>query len=339
MAAAEFASLSWRRSGRSQRRDGSIFRRALGSGELQFYWDTVFNGTSITIGHLVLEAEPEYEKQIFCKENIEMAWSRMKQRFPLLAASVEELSDSRTVEFVLDETSLRTIRRDEISFLEDLGSAEDAARSIDRLQNGPPVLTNEIIAKLMVGPQKDTPRIYHVVIVIAHYITDGVTGMTLKREFCQELTELSREGHILAEPLEKRLAAFTPIETLGPHRGRSLSRRRWRSAAAKVIYQIRQARLKVFRNATDPFHTLIYISSSGWTYSANYSTHRSRGASSVPHTNGSPACSSDETNPRQVPRATHYFRKRASSTQSNSFRAPSLQTSSRKLPHFRNRRC
>ncbi|KAL5503782.1 hypothetical protein ACEPAH_7853 [Sanghuangporus vaninii] len=243
MSASEVVNLSWRRSARAQSDEGFIFRRPLGAGELRFYWDTVFNGTAVTIGHLVLEAEPEYEKQIFCKENIETAWMRMKQRFPLLAASVDELPDSKVIEFMLDEMSLHTVRHGEISFLDDLQSEEDATRLIDRLQNGPPVLTNEIIAKLMIGPQKNSPHTYHAIIVIAHYIMDGVTGMTLKRELCQELTKPSQD-HILEKLLEERLDTLLPVESLGPHSKDNSPRRRWRSAVAKIIYRLRQARLK-----------------------------------------------------------------------------------------------
>ncbi|KAL5485657.1 hypothetical protein ACEPAI_6698 [Sanghuangporus weigelae] len=243
MSASKLANLSWRRSARTQSGEGSVFRRPLGAGELRFYWDSAFNGTAVTIGHLVLEAEPEYEKRIFCKENIETAWTRLKQRFPLLAASVDELPDSKVVEFVLDEMSLRTVRHGEISFLDDLQSEEDATRLIDRLQNGPPVLTNEIIAKLMIGPQRNRPHTYHAIIVISHCITDGVTGMTLKRELCQELAKLSQD-HILKKPLEERLYTLLPVESLGPHSKDNPSRRRWFSAVAKIIYQLRQARFK-----------------------------------------------------------------------------------------------
>ncbi|KAL5526131.1 hypothetical protein ACEPAG_7469 [Sanghuangporus baumii] len=243
MSASKLANLSWRRSARPQSGEGSVFRRPLGAGELRFYWDYVFNGTAVTTGHLVLEAEPEYEKRIFCKENIETAWMRMKQRFPLLAASVDELPDSKIVEFVLDEMSLHTVRRGEISFLDDLQSEEDANCLIDRLQNGPPVLTNEIIAKLMIGPERNSPHTYHAIIVISHCITDGVTGMTLKRELCQELAKLSQDP-ILEKPLEERLYTLLPVESLGPHSKDNLSRRRWFSAVAKIIYQLRQARLK-----------------------------------------------------------------------------------------------
>lgn len=224
----------------------TIFRRPLGQTELGFHWDAVFNGVAITINRLELEAEEGLEEELFARENVERAWVRLKLRFPLLGATVEELPGTEQVEFILNERHLRSVRPGEINYLTELNTAEDVSRFADELLNGPSVLDNEFLAKLWIGPQKDAPRRYHAYIPVVHHITDGMGNATVQREFCQELSSLLKTSTIGASPLSNsRLEKLLPVEALGPGARLSVTRRRWRIAIAQVIRELRQAKLSV----------------------------------------------------------------------------------------------
>lgn len=221
----------------------SVFRRPLGNTELKFYWDTVFNGVAISIQHIELEPEATYAKDLFSKENLEKSWIRMKQRFPLLGASVEELPDSDAVEFVVHERSLMLIRPEEVKYVT-FTNSQDAKQLLDHLLNDTPTLSNELLAQVWVGPQLDAQNRHHIFIPVAHHIIDGTGNSTLTKEFCQEISLLSTEERVNGIPLSERLCALLPLEALNANTGFSIARQRWRSAIAKVIYNIKMARLK-----------------------------------------------------------------------------------------------
>ncbi|EJD06372.1 uncharacterized protein FOMMEDRAFT_165199 [Fomitiporia mediterranea MF3/22] len=235
------ADFVWR--GNVDARSGStVFRRPLGVTELTFYWDAVFNGVSTTIIYMALEATGDLSSEVFTRENIELSWIRLKQRFPMLAASVDELPGSECVEFVISEDSLYTVRDGEVNIIDDLQSAEDVSNLTIELQNGPPVLDNDIIAKAWIGQQKESPGLCHIFIAVAHCITDGMTGATLMREFCRELSSLSKESRIMQKSLADRLSVLLSLEALNPNNTLSPAQRRWRYAAARVIHNLRQAK-------------------------------------------------------------------------------------------------
>ena len=224
---------------------GETWRRTLGVTECGFYWDTVLDGTAITINHLVLEAEPGFERSLFERENVETAWLRLKQRFPLLGSSTEENADSDRVDFVLNTDNLRCLRPGEVNYLQHLQSPEDVELFSNELRNGETPLDHRIIARVWVGPQLDTPHIYHVWIPVAHYITDGMGDATVIREFCQELASFSKEAVFTGPPLEVRLRSLLPAEALTPSAKLSLPKRRWRLAIAKVMQLNRRAKMSV----------------------------------------------------------------------------------------------
>ena len=233
----------WRRSENDKLR-GSIYRRPLGMTECGFYWDNVFNGVAITLNHLELEAVEGLEGGLFSKENLEAAWTRLKQRFPLLGSSTEEVTGLERVEFVVKEDRLRSIYPGEFSYL-DLKSAECVERFSYELQNGPPVLGDTFLARVYAGPQLDAPRRYHIYIPVAHCITDGMANATIAREYCQELAKLSQEPAISAPLLFTRLQNLLPVEGLTSSAKLSPARRRWRLAIAKVIQTIRHTKMTV----------------------------------------------------------------------------------------------
>lgn len=236
--------MCWRQVGNTEARRRT-FRRPLGPIELNFYWDSQYNGVAVLVNHMDLEAVEGLEDEVFGKKNFELAWLRMKQRFPLLGASVEELPGSEHVEFVLAEESLHRIRVGELNWVDNLKSAEDVARFEDELRTGPSVLDNGNLARLFIGIRDDSPRRCHIFIPIVHYITDGIGNASLESQFCQELSSLPKDTKVPTPPLPSRLAMLVPAEAHTPSAKMSVARRRWRFAAAKVIQNIRFAKLTV----------------------------------------------------------------------------------------------
>lgn len=235
----------WRSIGGDSSTQATAWRRPLGITEYGFYWDTVLDGTATMIDHLEIEAEASFEHDLFSRTNIETAWLRLKQRFPLLGVSVEEVPCSDRVEFSLTEEQLRSIRPGEINRRFGLRSAEDVVHFSDELRSCESVLDPTCLAKVWVGQQLDLPRRYHVWIIISHCITDGMSDATVVREFCQELGSLSYGRIVQGPPLEIRLKRLIPAEAFAPSAMLSLPRRRWRLAVAKVIQLRRQAKIAV----------------------------------------------------------------------------------------------
>ncbi|GJE91990.1 hypothetical protein PsYK624_081430 [Phanerochaete sordida] len=214
------------------------FRRPLGALELGFYWDAVTDGVAVTVNVLDLEAAPAHEHEVFARDNVVRAWLRLKQRFPLLGAAVEELPGAECIEFVVRETALKTLRPGELNFVE-FTDAKDVARFREQLHNGPTVLGSELLARVWVGAQRDAPGRWWVFIPVVHYITDGMGNATVVREFCEELASLGEGAEVGGVPLEARLRTIVPTEVLTPSSKLSVPRRRWRFAIAKVIQDIR----------------------------------------------------------------------------------------------------
>ncbi|EKM60578.1 uncharacterized protein PHACADRAFT_51780, partial [Phanerochaete carnosa HHB-10118-sp] len=219
------------------------FRRPLGPLELSFYWDACFNGVAVLINRLELEATQGLEDELLAEENVRRAWLRMKQRFPLLGATVEELPGSEKVEFILRESALHTLRPGEFNILDDLETLEDALRYSEKLQTENTVLDNNNLARVWIARQKGSPRTLHIFIPIMHFITDGIGNAAVERELCQEISRLYKDTTVNVPPLPARIQALLPVEAYSPAMKLSLPRRRWRSAIAKVIDDIRMKKL------------------------------------------------------------------------------------------------
>ncbi|EKM60582.1 uncharacterized protein PHACADRAFT_246598, partial [Phanerochaete carnosa HHB-10118-sp] len=185
-----------------------------------------------------LEAVAGCEGELFARGNVERAWLRMKQRFPLLGASVEELPGTEKVEFVLRESALHILRPGELNYLDDLHNADEVAQFREKLHNGPTVLDNEFLARVWFGSRKDVPCHWHIFIPVVHHITDAMGNATIVRELCQELSSLSKEAKIDITPLAARLQTVLPTEAYTPSAKLSPARRRWRLVIAKVIQEL-----------------------------------------------------------------------------------------------------
>ncbi|GJE91993.1 hypothetical protein PsYK624_081460 [Phanerochaete sordida] len=235
------ASVAWRT---TRAHDGAPeLRRALGPLERGFYWDACFDGVALLINRLALEAAPGAGR-VLDGRNVRAAWLRLKQRFPLLGAVVEERDGGDCVEFVLREDKLRSMRPGEFTVLEEFAGEEDALRYADALLTGHTVLSNELLARVYVARQRGAPRVLHVFIPVVHFITDGVGNATIERELCQELAKLSEDPVADVPPLHVRVQALLPVEAYSPALKLSMPRRRWRAAIAKVIDDLRLERIR-----------------------------------------------------------------------------------------------
>src|ERR1700754_2338014 len=88
--------------------------RLLGDGERRFYYDGEFFGTSDTLHHLQVEVSATRASHLINKEYITRTWNRVKQKYPLLAARIEELDDEN-VRFVVEEARLDSVIEGEIA--------------------------------------------------------------------------------------------------------------------------------------------------------------------------------------------------------------------------------
>lgn len=284
----------------------SVYRRPLGNTELAFYWDSVFNGTAITISRDELDADPDLEQELFSEPNVRRAWLRMKQRYPLLGATIDERDGSETVEFVVDEESLRANRRHEVS-LADVDDFDGVVQIVERLLNGPSPLSKELVARLWVVKQKDVQCRYHVVTCLIHSITDGVAGNAVTREFLQELSSLSEEVDVKGIPLAERLRMLLPLEDLHPILGMSPARRKWREVTAKVILDNRLSKQTVsFICGTIRYAFLQRVL--GWTLPSQETLPRKRQASAFIHSILGPPGGCLRRNYRLMPIAAYNLR-------------------------------
>lgn len=218
----------------------NAYRRPLGLTELAFYWDHVFNGTATTIQDIHVEVTAGSEETL-SEKAVERAWARLKQTFPLIGAQLDEHPDEVGVDFVVREENLQSVRYGELRF-ESAGSSDEVQAVVEHLMNGPTTLTNDKIAELWVIRRKDAPRQFHLLLVVAHVITDGMAGATLMRHLCQELSLPSVDP---VPALWERLQVVPALENLYPSASMSAPRRRWRQAIGRVIYNIRNAKLQV----------------------------------------------------------------------------------------------
>ena len=218
-----------------------VYRRPLGSTELGFYWDHVYNGTATTVQHLHVEVV-EGREELLSKQGVERAWIHVKKHYPLLGAQLDEHPDSMGVDFVVREEYLGTVHGD-VHFM-DIESIDEVQALIEQLMNGPNPLTNDHIAVLYVLRPKAAHRQLHLLAVLAHIITDGMAAPTLSRTLCQELSAPSNEP---TPALRDKLSVVPALEDLYPSNFMSAARRRWRRAVARVIYDIRNTKLQVRR--------------------------------------------------------------------------------------------
>lgn len=247
----------------SSSKTSNIYRRPLGPTEVGFYWDMITGGVATALQQLKFEVAEGHEGNL-SDENIQRAWLRLKQSYPILGSRVEEDPDSNAIDLVLEQARLHVILPNEVNFLE-FSSAEEEDAAIYRLLNGPPLLSENLLSQLWVLRDRNNSRLCQFIPVAAHFIMDGMAGATVTKELLQELS-LSNPSHSKFPPLGERLKCLVPLEDLSPSRSLTTPRRRWRKAIASVILGIRKTKLKVLHMSVFFYILYLTIAESGRTH-------------------------------------------------------------------------
>ncbi|KAF7294868.1 hypothetical protein MIND_01024700 [Mycena indigotica] len=213
-----------------------VFTRKLGLNELGFYYDGKINGTADSVSHSTLRAAPG----IVTLTNVTRVWTMLKHRYPLLGASVYHVDSEPQLR--VDEDRLASLSVGELTWAT-VPTKETANALAASIVHEERKLSDALLARVEVWTQNDEPSISHLMIHLAHLITDGVSGTNLLRTF---LTFLSSPEDNLNGPIpaiETRLALAVSAESLTPPaRSFSLARQRWRKAAGKIISKMQDSK-------------------------------------------------------------------------------------------------
>lgn len=211
------------------------FHRALGDVETSYYWDILYNGTADIAMNIELCDLQSTAPATFPR--VLSTWTSIKRRFPLLVAETQNTGDG--VRFVVREERIEKLVPDEVTH-QDVASREDANAFVSDVLSGPPALSTALLARMYILRRTDDGRRrFHVVILIAHCITDSCSTSTIMRTFCDTLS--SSIEHPVA-PLEDRLAMCLPLESRvrhGPYRRLNDAQWRWKRAIGFVLYTVR----------------------------------------------------------------------------------------------------
>ncbi|KAF4602488.1 hypothetical protein EYR40_005697 [Pleurotus pulmonarius] len=215
-----------------------VYERPLGHTELSFYHDSRLSGTSDTTRHVLVQAQDSQEPSLLSELNVARAWVDTKQYFPLLGSQFLVSPGGASGQFVVNEEDLRSYRSSEIHFLT-VDSAHDAEALLLDLRHGPRRLDSQTLAQVHILRRADLPFHYHVMIQVAHAITDGMSNIALLKYFMDSLCTVRPKPD-----LEERLGMALSSEELDPCLRLSLPRQRWIRAISEVIRTIRWDKLK-----------------------------------------------------------------------------------------------
>ncbi|KAG6819135.1 hypothetical protein H0H93_015028 [Arthromyces matolae] len=217
----------------------TIQQRHLGRNELTFYFASQFNGTTDCFQTAIVQDLDESGSNhgLFNPENVSRSWIRLKQRFPLLGSRVGVGKDGRQV-LIVEEGSLGDTSPAEITF-QTVSSEEQALARICDLVDSERVLSDGMLARLVILSRTDLENQIHLLIQIAHLITDGMSNASILRSFLDVLS--SPSGPDKEWDLEKSLELALSQETLTS--ATNLSRQRWHRAIGQVISEIRASKL------------------------------------------------------------------------------------------------
>ncbi|KAJ6502472.1 hypothetical protein C8R45DRAFT_620725 [Mycena sanguinolenta] len=241
--------MSWTHTGRAGAR---VYTRALGLNELGFYYDAHINGTADTLMHISIHiSEAGKRLNIMSSANITRAWCAVKARFPLIAAKVETHpadSDTEQLHFVVAEERIKSLIPGEltISSVSSLEAVQARVDAIDGTAGEERKLSDDLLCGVGVLSRTDDTSTHHLIINVAHLISDGVGNTTLLRFFLEMLTTSSADGPIEnTSPgldLEPRLKLAVAAESLVPAVKMSVAKQRWRRAAGSIICQIQNTK-------------------------------------------------------------------------------------------------
>ena len=216
-----------------------IFTRPLDGNEIGFFYDGTFNGVADMVEHYTVHTTRD---SLFELANVTRTWVALKRIFPLLGATTKETSyETASALFTVAEADLGVIRPGEID-LRTVNSEVEVHEFVEELVSGPRQLSPKLLARAYVFSRGDSQDLYHVVIHIAHLITDGISALTLVRTF---FDILSLPSTTYVPDLEARLSLCIGSENLNPHKNLPLAHQRWRRAIGWVIHHIRDPKIQV----------------------------------------------------------------------------------------------
>jgi len=233
-----------------------VFTRPVDNNEVGFFYDGTFNGVADMAEHYLVQTTQD---SLFEFKNVARTWIALKQIFPLLGATAKETDyEIPSASFTVAEADLGVIRPGEVDLFTANSEAE-AHEFVEQLISGPRQLSSNLLSQVYILSRGDNPGLYHVVLHIAHLITDGMSALALVRMFF-DILSLPPTTYI--PDLEARLALCVGSENLNPNRNLPLARRRWRRAIGWVIHHIRDPKIQVRLSDTSP--PLILIELLGW---------------------------------------------------------------------------
>lgn len=216
-----------------------VFTRPLDNNEIGFFYDATFNGVADMVEHYTVQAGRE---SLFELANVVRTWIALKRIFPLLGATTRETDyETASASFTVAEADLGIPRPGEVDLLT-VGSEAKVHEFVEQLISGPRQLSPDLLSRVYILPREDNPGLYHVVIHIAHLITDGMSALALVRTFF-DILSLPPTTHV--PDLEARLALCVGSENLNPNRNLPLARRRWMRAIGWAIHHIRDPKIQV----------------------------------------------------------------------------------------------
>ncbi|KAF8651476.1 hypothetical protein AX16_004775 [Volvariella volvacea WC 439] len=161
----------------------------------------------------------------------------MKQLFPLLGATVER-GPNDTVSFVVQETAAKHCNQDEVRYIS-VDNEEEIDQLVDRLCNGPRMLSDQLLARLFILPHRYDNHL-HILFHAAHLITDGMSNFVITRTLLDALSTNRTQEVDFRNRLALSLASeeLTSLATLSP------AKRRWRSLTARILHTLANSHLK-----------------------------------------------------------------------------------------------
>ncbi|KAG1794191.1 uncharacterized protein HD556DRAFT_1371530 [Suillus plorans] len=215
-----------------------IFFRPLGSSETTFYWAGVSSNTADTVMHIHLRTAQASDQVVHSQSNILRSWVSVKRRFPLIAAEVEEHEFGPR--FIIREETVMNLRPDDVTFTE-VDSFHHAECFVTDIMDGPRRLSSQLLTRAYILRRTDKSDHFHVVIMLAHCITDAAGTSTVLRTFFDTLSSQIEPPYI---PLGERMHSFKALESNLGSRDLSLVKRRWRRALGYAIDLARMSRFK-----------------------------------------------------------------------------------------------
>ncbi|KAG2357841.1 hypothetical protein BDR07DRAFT_1452931 [Suillus spraguei] len=206
-----------------------IFFRPLGTTETAFYRAGVLNKTADTVMHIHLRIIQTNDEDIHSQSNVTRSLTSVKRRFPLIAAEVEEHEFGPR--FVICEETVMNLnfRPKDVTFME-VNSFHHAECFVNDIMDGPRRLSSQLLTRAYILRRTDKRNHFHVVVVLAHCITDTAGTSTVIRTFFDTLSSRIEPPYI---PLGE-----------GVHMDLPLVKRRWRRALGYAIDLARMSQFK-----------------------------------------------------------------------------------------------